>query len=166
LFTFFADCNKRCGREPAVVLGDARLTLGRSDEKYGVLVVDAFSSDAIPVHLLTREALAVYRAHLDDDGVLLFNISNRYLDLEPVLAELAADADPPLTCVAWPDLFGEEGSGKSASHWVMMSASPEALKKARGTGPWRPARRRPGLAAWRDDYSNLLGVIKWRPELD
>jgi hypothetical protein len=166
LFTFWERCKERCGDEPAVVLGDARLTLGRSDEKYGVLVIDAFSSDAIPVHLLTREALAVYRAHLDDDGVLLFNISNRYLDLEPVLAELAADADPPLTCVAWPDLFGEEASGKSASHWVMMSASPEALKKARGTGPWRAARRRPGMAAWRDDYSNLLGVIKWRPELD
>ena len=103
LFTFYHDCVTRCGNSPAVVLGDARLTLGRSDEKFGLLVIDAFSSDAIPIHLLTQEALQVYRRRLTEDGVLLFNISNRYLELEPVLADLARNANPQMVCLAQDD---------------------------------------------------------------
>jgi hypothetical protein len=96
LFTFYRDCPA----EKSVVLGDARLSLQRSDQRFGVLVVDAFNSDAIPVHLLTREALKVYFDHLDDDGILAFNISNRYLDLKMVVANLARNRmeGPPLAC--------------------------------------------------------------------
>jgi hypothetical protein len=79
-----------------VILGDARLTLADvPDGRYDALVIDAFSSDSIPVHLLTREALALYRRKLTPDGVVLFHISNRYLDLAPVLAALADDSGMP-----------------------------------------------------------------------
>jgi hypothetical protein len=163
LFTFFRDCKT----EPAVVLGDARLTLTRSEEKYGLLVIDAFSSDAIPIHLLTREALDVYRRRLDDDGVLLFNISNRYLDLETVLADLARNVTPPMTCISLEDRAlsnAEKEAGKSPSHWIALAATPEALAKIRRKGSWQLLPGRPGAAIWRDDYSNLLSVIKWRSE--
>jgi hypothetical protein len=167
LFTFFSECVNRCGKKPAVVVGDARLTLARTDEKYDLLVIDAFSSDAIPIHLLTREALKVYLDHLEDGGVLLFNISNRYLDLETVLGDLAANADPPLACIAQADQSindSDKAAGKSPSHWVAIARTPDDLAKVRARGGWHTAQGRPGAAVWRDDYSNLLGVIKWRAE--
>jgi hypothetical protein len=167
LFTFWHDCAARCGAAPDVVLGDARLTLARSDEKFGLLIVDAFSSEAIPVHLLTREALAVYRARLDEGGILLFHISNNYLDLEPVLAALARDADPPMACLSMEDRVvprEDKEEGKLASHWVALAADPEALAEIRYKGRWVPAVGRTGVTAWRDDYSDLFGVLRWREE--
>jgi len=88
LFTFLRDAKGQVRIE----LGDARLRLQRSKDTFGLLVIDAFSSDAIPVHLLTREAVALYRERLWPDGILVFHLSNRHLDLKPVLAEVAADA--------------------------------------------------------------------------
>src|SRR5262249_30391176 len=81
-----------CGGRWEVVIGDARLSLGRTDARYDFIVLDAFSSDSIPMHLVTREALAMYLQHLKPDGVILFHISNRYLTLDRVLARMAADA--------------------------------------------------------------------------
>src|SRR5205085_3310553 len=86
-----------------VVQGDGRLKLRESNEEFGLLVIDAFGSDAIPVHLLTREALAVYRDHMQSRGVIGFHISNNYLDLEPVLANLAAKTTPPMRCFVGED---------------------------------------------------------------
>ncbi len=92
-FNFMAGC----GNHPAVVLGDARINLvADAAVRYDILIVDAFSSDSIPMHLITREALALYFGRLKPGGVLLFNITNRYLDLAPVIARLAADAGAPL----------------------------------------------------------------------
>src|SRR5690606_10698778 len=89
LFTYLESCTP----DAPVVLGDARLALGRdSAARYDVLVLDAFSSDAIPVHLLTREALRHYLSRLTPDGVLAIHISNRYLNLRPAVAALVADA--------------------------------------------------------------------------
>jgi hypothetical protein len=164
-FTFCRDARAR-GVDLDVVLGDARLTLARSPDRFGVLVVDAFSSDAIPVHLLTREALRVYRAHLDDDGVLAFHLSNRYLDLEPVLAELAADADPPLRGYVWDDRVvgqAEKEEGKLPSVWVILARDGARLGPVVSADPWVPLHRRPGLAVWTDDYSNLISVFSARP---
>jgi hypothetical protein len=165
LFTFFSKCLTR----PRVVVGDARLRLQHSDDRFGLLVVDAFSSDAIPVHLLTKEALGIYLDHLDDDGILAFNISNRYLDLEAVLANLARDHHPPLVCLAQEDRSLSEkqkADGKSPSHWVVIAHRPEAVAKLTKTAAWRAAHGRPGQSVWKDDFSNLLGVIRWRMEGD
>jgi hypothetical protein len=93
-FTFLSDCEKRTEQTGLrIVLGDGRLQLARNTDRYDLLVLDAFSSDSVPVHLLTREALRLYLDHLSDAGILAFNISSKYLRLAPVLAELAADAN-------------------------------------------------------------------------
>jgi len=149
------------------VLGDARMTLRRSDERFGVLVIDAFSSDAIPVHLLTREALQVYLDHLDDHGFLLFNVSNRYLDLEPVLSALAIASEPRLACVFQDDRDtrpSEKRAGKWPSQWGMIARRAADVPAAARGGLWRLPRARPGLPAWTDDFSNLFSVLKMPDE--
>jgi hypothetical protein len=164
LFTFLPDAERR-GVRLGVVLGDARLTLARGTDPCGVLVVDAFSSDAIPVHLLTREALRVYLARLRDDGVLAFNISNRYLDLEPVLANLARDAG--LFCFVREDVAlrdDEKRGGKAPSIWAVMARDRGHLTKVLKGGGWQEARLRAGLAVWTDDFSNLFSVFKTSAE--
>ncbi|MDP8972267.1 MAG: fused MFS/spermidine synthase, partial [Actinomycetota bacterium] len=116
LFTYLRDCPG----ENNVVLGDARLSLADApDGEYGIIVADAFSSDAIPVHLMTREAVDLYLDKLQSDGVLLMHISNRHLELEPVLGNVAQDAG--LVCRAQYDQENEGTPGKFVSHWVMMS---------------------------------------------
>ena len=89
-FSFLAQCRGKT----EVVLGDGRLTLARApNQHYGMIILDAFSSDAIPTHLLTREAIQLYLSKLQSDGVLVFHLSNRYLDLERLLGSLALDAN-------------------------------------------------------------------------
>ncbi len=157
LFTFYPDCPA----EKSVVLGDARLSLQRSQKRFGLLVIDAFGSDAIPVHLLTREAMKVYLDHLDPDGILAFNISNRYLDLQTVLADLARDSGP-LACYEEEDRDAPKDSGKSPSQWVVLARDDAALEKVLGEGGnWQRALPRNGTASWSDDFSNLLGALKW-----
>lgn len=150
--------------QPALVLGDARLNLARSAERYGLLVLDAFSSDAIPIHLLTREALQIYRDHLCADGILAFNISSRYFEVEGVLADLAGSVEPPLVCFAQDDLAVNESEkqlGKASSHWVIMARQPEALAKLRQQHKFHLVRGRLDRAVWTDDYCNLLSVLRW-----
>jgi hypothetical protein len=159
LFTYLRDMPE----EPEIVLGDGRLQLARSSERYDLLVIDAFSSDAVPVHLLTREALAVYRAHLAEGGVMAFHVSNRYLNLQGVLGDLAADARPSLVCWSLEDrgLVGpERQEGKDPSHWVMLMEQSTSLALL-GHGPWEKVERRPDHRVWTDDFSNLLGVLRW-----
>jgi spermidine synthase len=141
------------------VLGDAQLTLARSAHgPFDLIVLDAFSSDAIPLHLLTREALQIYREQLQPDGVLAFHISNRYLDLEPVLASLAADAK--LVCWSRYDPASplEIDRGKSASHWVAMSPSAEIVAPLERL-QWQQLESN-GNAPWTDDYCNLLQALR------
>jgi hypothetical protein len=164
LFTYYTDAEAR-GVQLDVVFGDARLTLERTDEKFGMIVLDAFSSDAIPVHLLTREALQVYLSRLEEGGFLLFNISNRYLDLEPVVAALAADAG--LECLFEDDRYSdssEEKNGKTKSQWLIMARRKEDLPRVRGkAGIWAPPTPRIGLPVWTDDFSNLFQVFRSLP---
>jgi spermidine synthase len=141
--------------EVAVVTGDARVSLERelgqgTHWEFDVLALDAFNSDSIPVHLLTREALSLYLAHLGADGVLAVHISNRYLDLEPMLARLAQETALAAVVVeARPD----EASG-FVSRWMLL-ARDAALLPADAPA----ARLRPGVPAWTDDHSNLLAVF-------
>ncbi|CAN5513141.1 fused MFS/spermidine synthase [soil metagenome] len=157
-FTFLRDSKA----EMDIVLGDARLTLARQpDDTFSLLALDAFSSDAIPIHLLTKEAMALYMRKLTPDGVLAVHVSNRYLFLNPVVAAEAK----ALGLVCYEDLDGpigdEEANGKTQSNWMILARTKEALQPmvgAKGSdwsesdaGDTRP---------WTDDFSNVLGAFK------
>ena len=119
LFTFLRDCPPQIN----VVIGDARISLAQaSDRQYRLFVLDAFSSDVIPVHLLTREALQLYLSKLDEDGILFFHISNRYMNLVPVLDRLASNLSL-LALVRHDDqpTQAERDDGKFPSRWVVMA---------------------------------------------
>lgn len=123
-FTYVDDARKR-GAEIDFRMGDARLMLKQdTDRKYQLLLVDAFSSDSIPVHLLTNEAVQLYLDRLTDDGILALHISNKYVRLEPVVAAIAAHHN--LVARVWND-DAERQHGKTASSWVVLARSREAL---------------------------------------
>jgi hypothetical protein len=151
-----------------VELGDARLQLLKSSERFSLLIVDAFGSDAIPLHLLTKEAMQVYLDHLEADGVLAFHISNRHVNLEPVLVALAHASDPPLVCAIRNDrdhtLEEFKRTGISASVWMVLARSSDDLDPLLKLPGWQPLRSRPVIPAWTDDYSNLLRVFRWGME--
>jgi hypothetical protein len=155
LFTYLRDCPG----QNEVVLGDARLSLAEApDDEYGIIVADAFSSDAIPVHLMTREAIDLYLDKLQENGVLLVHISNRHLELEPVLGNVAQDAG--LACRAQNDV--EEGPpGKFISHWVVMAREDGDFGGMAENGRWQSCQLDPDTAVWTDDYSNLLSTFNW-----
>jgi hypothetical protein len=144
-----------------MVLGDARLSLAREpDQGFDVLVVDAFSSDAIPVHLLTYEAFLLYRRHLAPGGILAVHVSNRHLELTPVVASAARAVNLRAAVVESED--DEDPSlRRYGATWVLLSArdglfvSPPFLGKV--TKPPVPD----SLRLWTDDYSNLLQVVRW-----
>jgi SAM-dependent methyltransferase len=169
LFTFLS----RCAPQAKVVLGDARLSLSRQPAgRLDLLAVDAFSSDAIPIHLLTREALQVYRRALKPDGLLLIHISNRYLDLEPVLAAAAGRDGWQAAAFDYSPEPGEEGRNLSRSIWVAMTKDRESmmtlrLASAQDGHLWRPLVGRPGFPGWTDDYASILPLLEdwgaWLP---
>ena len=129
-----------------IVLGDARLSLQDArDGTYGLIVADAFSSDAIPTHLITREALALYFRKLTETGTLAFHVSNRYLDLKPVLGNLAREAGLTAWSAAQDAPLTEPAPEASASVWVALSRSRENLGEIGRSGLWIPCRTGPGL---------------------
>ncbi len=151
-----------CAHAPVnVVLGDARLQLQRApDGAYGLIALDAFSSDAIPVHLMTEQALDLYLTKLAPTGLLVFHISNRSLDLHPVVADLARSRN--LVCLARDDTQPTDVAGKEASQWVVMARSPADLNQLLTDPRWHllpgDARRH----VWTDDFSNIITIFKWR----
>jgi spermidine synthase len=169
IFTFLS----RCAPQAKVVLGDARLSLSREPAgRLDLLAVDAFSSDAIPIHLLTREALQVYRRALKPDGLLLVHISNRYLDLEPVLAAAAKRDGWRAAAFDYSPEPEEAGRNLSRSIWVAMAKDEETLTTLRiataeDAHLWRPLRGRPGFPGWTDDYASILPLLEdwhaWLP---
>jgi len=148
---------ERCGARCTVVLGDARLMLAASDAAHDVLVLDAFSSDAIPVHLLTKEALRTYEARLSTDGVLAFHISNRHINLAPTIARLAREQG--LTALMRVDKGSDFKRGFEGSEWVVMTRRPERLQRLVADTRWKPlvADARP---AWTDDFSNIWTELR------
>lgn len=152
LFTFLSDCTRASYR---IVLGDARLKLEEAPpEHYGLLVMDAFSSDSVPAHLLTTQALDLYLAKLAPDGILAFHISNRYLNLEPLLAGLSRRAG--LSAFIRRDGAGNEAT-KYPSLWVLMARNDAALETIPNDSRWA---RLQGDTVWTDDFSNILSVLK------
>jgi hypothetical protein len=154
-FTFLKDCPA----DHQVLLGDARLTLERqSSQQFDVLAVDAFTSDAIPVHLLTSEAFELYFHHLKPSGILAVHVSNRYLDLAPVVARHASDLAK--TAIDVND-DGEDEDYLSSSDWVLVASDARPFSDALfRDSSIKPAKARPGLRPWRDDYSNLFQILK------
>ncbi len=157
-FSFLADC----APDARIVLGDGRLTFAAEpDGRYDVIVVDTFSSDAIPVHMITREALALYLRKLAPDGIIIFHISNQYLDLAPVLATLAADAGvhalQPGQRMTLPP---EDRFGAMESLWVAVARRRESLRPLIDEEGWLPLTAPPHARPWTDDYSNLPGALK------
>jgi spermidine synthase len=157
-FTYLKDCPA----EPNIVLGDGRISLmSVTDAFYDVLILDAYSSDSVPVHLLTREALQLYLQKLAPRGALIFHISNRYLDLEPVLGNLARQADL-LSLVRCDRTDYNSDAGKVPSTYLVMSRSKETLRGILSDTNWRKPRVRTDLGLWTDDYSSVLSIIRWR----
>ena len=154
-FTFYphSPADKR------ILMGDARLTMERMDSLHlDLLAVDAFSSDAIPIHLLTREAFRVYFRHLKPSGILAMHISNRYLDLEPVCAGGAAFFNRQAMTVYDE---GDEAPYLSSSSWVLVTSDTAIfLDKAFDDAFIMPAKSKKGFRAWTDDYSNVVQILK------
>ncbi|HUQ91830.1 MAG TPA: fused MFS/spermidine synthase [Bryobacteraceae bacterium] len=141
-----------------VVLGDARLSLEREPKQnFDVLAVDCFSGDSIPVHLLTKEAVQLYFDHLKPDGILAVHVSNRYLDLEPVVERISTLLGKVTLQVEAEE--DEEGNCFSST-WVLVASRPEVFQTGIFRGAGRAVAPSPKLRAWTDDYSSLLSVLK------
>ncbi len=168
-FRFLAECQGQCD----VVLGDARRHMTRApDGIYDLLILDGFCSDAIPVHLLTQEAIALYISKLSPRGIVLMHVSNHHLDLPPLIRRLAQNHNPPLQVRVCNDVAGgdDREDGKTDSQWIILARTEDDL---------RPMLRKPGSTPqmiewneiplvqgpiWRDDFANLLRVWKKREE--
>ncbi|OYY63011.1 spermidine synthase [Sphingomonas sp. 28-62-11] len=151
----------RCLPDPTIVIGDARLNLAtQSADSLDLLALDAFSSDSVPMHLMTREAFASYDRVLAPNGLLLVHISNRFLDLEPVVAAAAtAGGWSAVKLLYRPGPKAPEGETVSA--WVALSRDKAVIAqlKSRG-GSWQPLNPRRGFTPWTDDYSTILPLLK------
>jgi hypothetical protein len=162
LFTYLSACS---AAPVNVLTGDARLRLREAPAyAYDLIVLDAFSSDAVPAHLLTREALALYLSKLAPGGLVAFHVSNRSLELERVPLGLAADAR--LEARLFADNFKPGDAGRDPNHdpstWVVLARDAEDLGALAADARWRPSSalaQRPEL--WRDDFSNVVTLLKW-----
>ncbi|MGH7678464.1 MAG: spermidine synthase, partial [Gemmatimonadaceae bacterium] len=153
-FTFL----HRARPQVRVVVGDARLTLAAdSAARLDLIVLDAFGSDAIPVHLLTTEAVGLYLARLRPEGRLAMHLSNRFLDLAPLAAALARSAS--LHALERIDLDEDEATGKYRSHWVVFARDSSALATLPRRHGWRPLQDRT-VRVWTDDYSSVLPLFR------
>jgi len=152
-FTYLSDSGARI----EVAIGDARLNLEREPSQgFDILAVDAFSSDSIPVHLITREALAVYLRHMKPDGIVAFHVSNRFLNLVPVVTRIAEENGAQAVLV---DEESEED--RTTSTWVLVSRDKKALERPEivEAGASEPETR-DDWRTWTDDYSNLVQILK------
>jgi hypothetical protein len=160
-FTFL----RKCAPAAAMHFGDARLKLEEMPSgSFDILVIDAFSSDSIPIHLVTREAFAIYWRAMSADGLLLVHISNRYIDLRPMIAGLAASAG--MEARLREDFA--PSSGGSASIWVALSADPATLARleaSSGPGRWKRLPP-PSPQVWSDDFASILPHLRWEKAME
>lgn len=153
-FTFLRDSSAQTER----VLGDARLALEReAPQGFDLLAVDAFSGDAVPVHLLTAEALDVYLRHMKPDGIVAFHVSNRYLELAPVVARIAALKGVHAVLVSDD---AKESKWLNSTDWVLVARNPAVLAREPVRGAASPIALPANTRPWTDDFNNLLGVLK------
>ena len=156
-FSYLSNC---AGDRTKIVLGDARLQLQQApDHHYGLIVLDAFNSDAIPIHLMTREAVALYTSKLATGGMLAFHVSNRSLKLDTVLAGVAAQNGSMSMGIV--DGVMDPVRGKDPSEWVVMAQHSPAFDALAQNPRWRPLQARAEADVWTDDFSNILRVFRW-----
>jgi len=156
-FTYLEDCGSRC----SVAIGDARVSLLRArPQQFGVIILDAFSSDAIPIHLLTREALALYLARLAPGGVIALHISNLHLSLSPVLGRLAQDQGLIALWQREPATAGSVADGKFPSEWMVLARDRADLGGLIADPRWKPPLVAGSTPLWTDDFSNILSVVR------
>lgn len=158
-------------------LGDGRKGIEKHDTtegKFDILFMDAFASDSVPVHLLTREAFQVYFDKLEEDGMVVVNIANRYLDFEPVLSNLARSENWRILIQRGQVVPGQDKYGTS---WVVISRNGKALDRLAGTSQpfetndngewvesWQEGTPNPRLGVWTDNYSNIVKILNWGKE--
>jgi len=139
------------------VLGDARLQLeGEPNQQFDVLVIDAFSGDSVPIHLLTKEAFAQYFRHLKSDGILALHITNRFLNLRPVIKTAATTFDQDTKLVSF---SASETNIGYRSEWALVSKDKKAFRDIQFVNA-QEIEEPKGFTLWRDDYSSLLSIIK------
>ncbi len=158
LFTFLSDMPVK----PRIVLGDGRLSLAReSDGRFGLIVIDAFSSDSIPVHLLTAEAIDLYFRKLDPRGLLALHVTNRYLDLTPLVRGLARERG--LTVARWreEERVTDDEEGVKPSRWLILARERDDLSRLLADPAWEVLTPTPDDPVWTDRSSNLLAVVTW-----
>jgi hypothetical protein len=154
LFTYLRDS----GAHITYADGDARASLTReAPQSFDVLAIDAFSGDAIPLHLLTTEALALYKKHLAPSGILAFHVSNQYLDLAPEITLLATSAGMKAELV---ESSPDTARGAFRSTWVLLTTSPTFFTQPEIVAATQPMPTLPGLKVWTDDYSSLLPIVQ------
>lgn len=155
-FTYLADTPAKLD----IVLGDARLSLGKETRKFDLIILDAYSSDSVPIHLLTKEAMQVYESRLKEGGWILFNISNRFFDFEPAV-RLLAESIGMHSIVGKDENSAEPGStpGKLSSTWVLLTSTEGDLQWFLERRFWSKARKDPDVTLWTDDYSSVLQVL-------
>jgi hypothetical protein len=157
-FTYLHDSKARV----RIVIGDGRLELVTAPPRsYDLIVLDAFSSDSVPVHLLTREAASLYLSKLRPSGLIAFHISNRYFDLEPVIGGLARSLHLVGLYEANVPSAAARAEGAASSQWVVVTRSRARLEPLVRTGKWRRLDESSGEPVWTDQYSNILSVIRW-----
>jgi hypothetical protein len=156
-FTFLADC----APDAKIVLGDGRLKLAlEPDASFRLLVLDAFGSDSIPVHLLTREAIDLYLQKLQPGGLLLLHLSNRNVQLLPAVARLAADRGLTGRWQFFPGL-PDPAAQISPSEWAVLARAESDLGPLASDPRWQPFPDASNTRVWTDDYVNILSVILW-----
>ncbi len=152
---------ERCNPQAQMVVGDARLSLTKApDRSFDLLIMDAFSSDAVPTHLLTREAIELYFGKLKDDGLLAFHITNRHLALKKVLAQHAEQLH--LTGLLQEFKPDNPAPLVVATDWVVLSKDPQRLERLRQSrlGHWQKLPLTFDLKPWTDDFTNIIGIWK------
>jgi SAM-dependent methyltransferase len=157
-FTFLSESPA----QTEVILGDGRLSLEReTPQQYDVIAVDAFSGDAIPMHLVTREALAIYVRHLKPDGVIAFQATNRFVDIAPVVERLAAEFGMTAVMITdYPANANGDDFWLSSTDQILVTRNAAVLQHERIASVAEPIKRRPGFPVWTDDFNNLLTVLK------
>ncbi len=154
LFTYLPDSRAKT----EVVLGDARLSMEREPpQNYDIVVLDAFSGDAVPTHLLTREAFAVYKKHLKPNGVIAVNVTNRYLELHPVVHRLALDAGLNAALVMTPATPNEMVAD---AHWMILTTNPTILENKDIAEANVLPPTTPHVSLWTDDFCSVLEVLR------
>jgi len=149
-----------CAGDTPIILGDGRLSLQAvADGSQDVIIIDAFSSDAIPLHLLTREAVQLYLQKLKPRGTVLLHISNLYLDLAPIVANLAASVGAAAKHQLYQPSAAERERGAGAAEWVAIARDPADLDFL--DARWQTLAPVPGARVWTDDFSNIVSAIRW-----